>query len=101
MIYQLVVPGPIEEVDEVRILEWHGVAGEVFAPGELIVELETHKAIVEVRAGQSGVLRTVLCAAGAWQQIGKPLAMLSDHADEPLPSSPERIETWPVEFEIT
>jgi pyruvate/2-oxoglutarate dehydrogenase complex dihydrolipoamide acyltransferase (E2) component len=101
MIYQLVVPGPIEEVEEVRVLEWHGVAGQVFAPGELIVELETHKAIVEVRAGQHGVLRAVLCEAGAWQQVGKPLAVLSDQEAEPLPPSPEVLATWPVEFEIT
>ena len=55
MIYQLLVPGPIKNVAEVRILEWHGAPGKVFSPGDLIVELETHKAVIEVRAGQRGV----------------------------------------------
>ena len=67
MIYELAVPGPIEEVQEVRVLEWHGPEGHAFAPGELVVELETHKALVEVRAGQAGVLRRIVCAEGAWQ----------------------------------
>lgn len=101
MIYQLVVPGPIEDVEEVRVLEWHGAAGRVFAAGEMIVELETHKAVVEVRAGQPGVLRGVFCAAGDWQKIGRPLAVLSDRSDEPLPDSPDGLGPLLVEFEIS
>lgn len=100
MIYQLVVPGPIEDVEEVRVLEWHGAVGRVFAAGEMIVELETHKAVVEVRAGQRGVLRGVLCEAGDWQKVGMTLAVLSDDPDEPLPNSPEGLGSLLVEFEI-
>jgi hypothetical protein len=72
MIYKLDVPGPIEDVEEVRVLEWQGEAGRVFAPGDLIVELETHKAVVEVRAGQPGVLGGILSPAGDWQKLGQP-----------------------------
>jgi pyruvate/2-oxoglutarate dehydrogenase complex dihydrolipoamide acyltransferase (E2) component len=101
MIYKLVVPGPIEDVEEVRILEWHGEPGRSYAPGELIVELETYKAVVEVRAGQPGTLRRILCEAGSWQQVGKALAMLSDGADESLPDAAEELDTWAVDFEVT
>ena len=78
MFWKLVVPGPIEDVDELRVLEWHGDVGRRFDVGAMIVELETHKAVVEVRAGQSGILRSILCEAGAWEKIGRPLALLSD-----------------------
>ena len=101
MIYKLVVPGPVEDVEEMRVLEWHGGVGRAFAHGELIVELETHKAVVEVRSGQAGVLRQVLCDAGGWEKIGEPLAVLSDDAAEPLPASPEALRAWDVTFEIT
>ena len=37
MIYTLTVPGPIEDVEEVRVLEWHGQPGRAFAVGELVV----------------------------------------------------------------
>lgn len=100
MIYQLVVPGPVEDVEEMRVLEWHGEIGRVFAAGELIVELETYKAAVEVRSGQRGVLRSVLCTAGSWQKIGKPLAVLSDDPAEPLPASLDALEPWLVNFDI-
>ena len=100
MIYFLAVPGPIEDVEEVRVLEWHGAPGDAFAPGELIVELETHKAIIEVRAARPGVLRQILCAVGGWQQVGQPLAVLSDDPDEALPASPEGLGAWSVTFEV-
>ena len=100
MIYKLVVPGPIEGVQEVRVLEWHGAPGRRFEPGELVVELETHKATIEVRANRPGVLRRVLCEEGGWSPVGSALALLSDHASEALPESPEALEQLPVEFEI-
>ncbi len=101
MIYVLAVPGPIEDVEEVRVLEWHGPQGHTFAAGELVVELETHKALVEVRAGRPGVLRRIICAEGAWQDVGKPLAVFSDAAAEPLPSSADGLEAWAVAFEVS
>jgi pyruvate/2-oxoglutarate dehydrogenase complex dihydrolipoamide acyltransferase (E2) component len=101
MIYKLVIPGPIEDVEEVRVLEWHGHVGQVFEIGNLVVELETHKAVIEVRAGQPGILRSVLCEAGHWQKIGETLAVLSDDAIEAVPTLPGELGSWLVEFEIT
>jgi len=101
MIYFLAVPGPIEDVDEVRVLEWHAEPGHAFAPGDLIVELETHKALVEVRAGQAGVLRQLVCAEGDWQVVGSPLALLSDTLDEALPEKTEGFPAMAVEFEVS
>jgi len=101
MIYKLVVPGPIEDVDEVRVLEWHGAEGRAVAPGDLIVELETHKALIEVRAAQAGILRKIACAPGAWRAPGQLLAVLSEGPEDELPSSPEALECLSVEFYIT
>jgi pyruvate/2-oxoglutarate dehydrogenase complex dihydrolipoamide acyltransferase (E2) component len=101
MIYKLVIPGPIEDVEEVRVLEWHGRSGQVFGIGDLVVEVETHKAVIEVRAGQPGILRVVLCEAGHWQRLGEPLAVMSDDAIELVPTLSGELATWLVEFEIT
>ena len=101
MIYKLCVPGPIEDVQEVRVLEWHGQAGRAFEPGEMIVELETHKAVVEVRAGQPGILRAVLCPEGDWRKLGAPLGVFSDGPDETLPADADALANWPVAFEVS
>jgi pyruvate/2-oxoglutarate dehydrogenase complex dihydrolipoamide acyltransferase (E2) component len=100
MIYSLIVPGPIEDVEELRVLEWSGAVGRSYKPGDLIVELETHKAVVEVRAGQPGILRAILCSPGDWEKIGRPLAVLSDTPDEAIPTSLEEVEACKVDFEI-
>src|SRR4051812_47942986 len=101
MIYLLAVPGPIEDVEEVRVLEWQGKAGQQYKPGDLIVELETHKAVVEVRAGQAGILRRILCEAGIWEKPGGPLALLSDTPDEVMPATWDGLRQCQVAFEIT
>jgi pyruvate/2-oxoglutarate dehydrogenase complex dihydrolipoamide acyltransferase (E2) component len=100
MIYQISVPA-VADVEEIRVLEWHGDLGHQFNKGDLIVELETHKAIVEVRAGQPGVLRRILSEAGKWQGIGLPLALLSDDENEALPEGNHAATDLPVDFEIT
>jgi pyruvate/2-oxoglutarate dehydrogenase complex dihydrolipoamide acyltransferase (E2) component len=100
VIYQLSVPAAVPGVDEIRILEWQGAPGTVFETGDLIVELETHKAVVEVRAGQSGVLRRLLAEPGDWRGIGLALAVFSDLADEAIPAG-DGAPDLKVEFEIT
>lgn len=102
MIYQLSVPAAVPGVEEIRILEWHGEPGSVFAASDLIVELETHKAIVEVRAGQTGILRTILAQPGDWKAIGLRLALFSDEAGEELPASDDaEASDLLVEFDVT
>jgi pyruvate/2-oxoglutarate dehydrogenase complex dihydrolipoamide acyltransferase (E2) component len=100
MIYQISVPA-VADVEEIRVLEWHGALGHRFNKGDLVVELETHKAIVEVRAGQPGVLRKILSESGNWQGIGLPLALLSDDESEALPDGDRASADLPVDFEIT
>lgn len=99
MIYQLLVPAVVPGVEEIRVLEWHGEPGAVFAPGDLIVELETHKAVVEARAGQAGVLRAIKAAPGDWCQIGTPLALFSDSADEAVPDGAAATDLV-IEFDV-
>lgn len=84
MIYRLTAPPTIEDGDAVRVLEWHRAPGEAIGPGELLVELETHKALIEVRATHAAILRAIACAEGEWCPLGNELALLSDRADEPL-----------------
>ena len=47
------------------------------------------------------MLRQIICAEGDWQDVGAPLAVLSDDGGEALPASPDGLQTMAVEFEIT
>jgi pyruvate/2-oxoglutarate dehydrogenase complex dihydrolipoamide acyltransferase (E2) component len=97
--YEFSVPKAVSGVDEIRVLEWHGDEGAAFDIGDLIVELETHKAIIEVRAGQPGVLRMVHAGPGDWREIGAMLALFSDTADEAIDGP--AVENLRVEFEVS
>ena len=101
MLYQLTVPGPIDDVEELRVLDWHVQPDQAFAAGDLVVELETHKAVVEVRAVRPGILRTILAPPGDWQRLGHALAMVSDAPDEPLPEAADALARMQVDFEVT
>lgn len=101
MIYRLSVPAAVPGVDEIRVLEWHGKPGASFINDALIVELETHKAIVEVRAAQAGVLRRILAAPGDWKAIGIALALFSDQPDDEIPSDLSQALELAVDYEVT
>jgi len=83
MIYRLVVP-PVEGVEELRVLQWHKAEGEDVRLEQLLVELETDKAIVEVRSPRACVLRKIAVRQGEWTLTGPPLAWFSDTTEEPL-----------------
>jgi pyruvate/2-oxoglutarate dehydrogenase complex dihydrolipoamide acyltransferase (E2) component len=100
MIRKLAVPGPIEDVEELRVLQWHVEPGARFAAGALVVELETHKAVVEVRAAGPGVMRRILSPSGDWQQVGRALALIGDDADEPI-ADDAALDAFDVAFEVT
>jgi pyruvate/2-oxoglutarate dehydrogenase complex dihydrolipoamide acyltransferase (E2) component len=101
MIYQLSVPAAVPGVEEIRILEWHKEPGTAIEVGDLIVEMETHKAVIEIRASQAGVLRQILAKAGDWSAIGLPVAIFSSDANEELPSNVADASAMLVQFEVT
>lgn len=101
MIYALTVPAGIEDVEEIRVLEWAKQTGDEVGKGDLLVELETHKALVEIRAGGQAYLRQILCGAGSWQSVGKPLAILSDDPNESLPDPSSDLPGLAIIFEVS
>ena len=83
MIYQLIVP-EADGTEELRVLQWHKGEGQPVGSDELIVELETAKAVVEVRSPCACVLRKIASPDRSWAKPGLPLAWFSDQADEAL-----------------
>ncbi len=101
MIYQLSVPDAVEGVEEIRILEWHQEPASAIEAGDLIVELETHKAVVQIRAAQGGVLREILADAGDWRAVGIPIAIFSTTAGEDVSAHSGNDAAMLVEFQVT
>lgn len=59
MVYNIVAPHVGESITEVSILKWKKQSGEKVQVGELLLEIESDKATVEIVADHNGVLKTL------------------------------------------
>jgi pyruvate dehydrogenase E2 component (dihydrolipoamide acetyltransferase) len=64
-------------MEEGRLVRWAKHEGDSVAPGDLLAEVETDKAVMELAARGAGVLRTQLLAEGATAPVGQLLAVIA------------------------
>ena len=77
---EIVVPELGESITEATVSAWLKAPGDALAEGDLVVELETDKVMVEVPAAKAGVLTEVLKADGEKVTIGEVLGRISTDA---------------------
>ncbi len=85
---EIIVPPLGESISEAIIARWLKQTGDAVAADEPIVELETDKITVEVRAPSSGVLGKLLAAEGERVMIGQVIAQLDSSASATAPAAP-------------
>src|SRR6267378_5186136 len=73
-------------MDEGRLIAWHKREGDRVEKGEVLFEVETDKATLEIEASASGIVRRILLAADASAPVATVIALIADTADEPLPA---------------
>src|SRR3990172_12586852 len=71
------------DMAEGTLVRWVRGIGETVQKGEVLAEIETDKATVEVEAVESGVVRKHLVQEGVAVPIGTPIAVIGT-ADEPI-----------------
>lgn len=79
MKHTVVAPSVGESITEVSILKWVKGSGEAIQAGELLLEVESDKATVEIVAEFSGVL-TLLKQAGDRVPVGEPIGVIDTAA---------------------
>ncbi len=72
-------------MDEGRLVAWHKKEGERVEKGEVLFEVETDKANLEIEASASGIVRRILLPADASAPVATVIALIADTVDEPLP----------------
>lgn len=65
-----------EVMEEGKVLEWKKKEGEAIAKGEILLEVETDKAVMEIESTVSGILRKILVPAGETVPVNSPLALI-------------------------
>ena len=73
-------------MDEGRVIAWHKKEGEHVTKGEILFEVETDKANMEIESPAGGTVRRILYPAGTTAPIATVIALITEAADEPLPA---------------
>jgi pyruvate dehydrogenase E2 component (dihydrolipoamide acetyltransferase) len=69
-------------MEEGRIVSWNKSEGDPVTHGDVLAEVETDKAIMELQARGEGVLRRVLAPDGSTVEVGSMIGILADPEED-------------------
>jgi pyruvate dehydrogenase E2 component (dihydrolipoamide acetyltransferase) len=64
------------------IVSWIKKEGEEISPGDIVAEVETDKAVMEMEAYDSGVLLAIIAPEGSKVAVGMPVAILGEKGED-------------------
>src|SRR5438552_2203177 len=82
MISEVVMPQMGADMKEGTLLRWIKAEGEQINRGDVIAEIETDKANIEIEAFDSGVFRKAIATVGATVPVGSVIAVIADAGDD-------------------
>ena len=88
MPYEICLPSPGESITEAEVASWMKEDGEFVEKDEVICEVETDKASLEISAERSGTLR-IQVQEGAVVEVGAILALIEEGDQKPPASLKE------------
>jgi pyruvate dehydrogenase E2 component (dihydrolipoamide acetyltransferase) len=76
------MPKLSDTMEEGIILKWLKKEGEAVKQGEIIAEVQTDKADMELEAYDTGILRKIFVAEGKGAAVGKPIAIIGTASED-------------------
>lgn len=91
MSIQITMPALSPTMEEGNLTKWHVKAGDTIEPGQVIAEIETDKATMEVEAVDEGVIEEILVPEGAeGVKVNTPIARLKGDGAAVAKPSPKQ-----------
>jgi pyruvate dehydrogenase E2 component (dihydrolipoamide acetyltransferase) len=88
MTIQITMPALSPTMEEGNLTKWHVKAGDTIEPGQVIAEIETDKATMEVEAVDEGVIEEILVPEGAeGVKVNTPIARLKGDGEAAKPTA--------------
>ncbi|MGH3883067.1 MAG: biotin/lipoyl-containing protein, partial [Pseudonocardiaceae bacterium] len=87
-IQHFLLPDAGEGLTEAEILTWHVAPGDTVTVNQIIVEIETAKAAVELPSPYAGVVSELCAQPGATVQVGSPLIAIDVGPGAAAPETP-------------
>jgi pyruvate dehydrogenase E2 component (dihydrolipoamide acetyltransferase) len=82
MITKVLMPKLSEAMETGKVITWLKKEGDQIKGGDVIAEIETDKANVEIEAFGSGVLRKIVVDAGGQVPVGDLIGLIADPAED-------------------
>ncbi|CBE68656.1 MAG: 2-oxo acid dehydrogenase subunit E2 [Candidatus Methylomirabilis oxygeniifera] len=82
MAMSVVMPRLSDTMEEGKILRWLKREGDRVEGGEIIAEIQTDKADIEMEAFGSGTLRKILIGAGQSAPVGHPIGVIAEEDED-------------------
>ncbi|MGI9186954.1 MAG: dihydrolipoamide acetyltransferase family protein, partial [Gaiellales bacterium] len=79
---ELVMPRLSDTMERGTIARWVKQEGDAFANGDVLAEIETDKALMELTAYDDGVLLKILVPDGGEAELGAPIAITGEAGEE-------------------
>ena len=90
MSIEILMPALSPTMEEGTLAKWHVKVGDAVKSGDVIAEIETDKATMEVEAVDEGVVEALLVAEGTEEvKVNAPIARLSGEGDSAAPPAPK------------
>ncbi|PLR26682.1 pyruvate dehydrogenase complex dihydrolipoamide acetyltransferase [Caulobacter zeae] len=87
MSIDILMPALSPTMEEGTLAKWHVKVGDTVKAGDVIAEIETDKATMEVEAVDEGVIEAILIEAGAENvKVNTPIAKLAGEGEAPAPA---------------
>ena len=79
---KVIMPKLSEAMETGKVIKWLKQEGDRIQGGDILAEVETDKADVEMEAFGAGVLRTIIVPAGAQAPVGTLMAVIAEPSDD-------------------
>ena len=89
--WKIQIPKTESKVEEATLFKWHKKEGDKVIKGELVVEIETFKAAVEINSPAAGIIYKILIKEGETVPVNTVIAILIEEGEE---ISPEDIKPF-------
>src|SRR5919198_3765588 len=95
---EVTMPRLSDTMQEGTIASWLKQPGDAVSKGEVIAQIETDKATMDLTAFEAGTLQEILAPEGSTVQIGKPVARIGSGAaaSTSAPSAPSAAPSQPA-----
>ena len=84
---EITMPKLSDTMEEGRVLKWFKNEGDYVQQGEILFEVETDKAVMEVESFVSGVLSNILVQEGEKVPVGTPIAVIGGEVKKVVPQA--------------